>query len=416
MNILVIGNGFDIAHGIPSSYKNFLDFVIAYKKVYKYYASLNTIEKNNFSNGITRISSIYKDTSFIMNEMTLSNSHASEFGEMINHNCWIEYFLGRTSQLERKHNWVDIEEEISRVIKTLTQLHKTNKGINFSAEEMHKIDCVLNSEVHGRTDGFDREDEVLLTFMNRLMEEQPGQQITNQERREYWQKFTSILSADFSKLVRSLELYLDYFIDFTKLSKSDIFDGIKFDHLVTFNYTNTYRVLYNSIISGDFIHGRAQACRDKEESDVVLGIEEFLDEDQKNKDVEFIAYRKYYQRIIKHCDFSYRKVLENSNNAISTWFFGHSLASSDKDILTHLLPSSDLASQNSSHSKSNVKKSYICYYSQHTLEQQVANLVQVLGQEALNDLVCGPDPKIKFVFQDNFKKERMISMNEERTY
>lgn len=32
MNILVIGNGFDIAHGIPSSYKNFLDFVIAYKK------------------------------------------------------------------------------------------------------------------------------------------------------------------------------------------------------------------------------------------------------------------------------------------------------------------------------------------------------------------------------------------------
>ena len=92
MNILVIGNGFDIAHGIPSSYKNFLDFVIAYKKVYKYYASLNTIEKNNFTNGITRISSIYKDTSFIMNEMTLSNSHASEFGEMINHNCWIEYF------------------------------------------------------------------------------------------------------------------------------------------------------------------------------------------------------------------------------------------------------------------------------------------------------------------------------------
>ena len=79
-----------------------------------------------------------------------------------------------------------------------------------------------------------------------------------------------------------------------------------------------------------------------------MGIEEFLDEDQKNKDVEFIAYRKYYQRIIKHCDFSYRKVLENSNNAISTWFFGHSLASSDKDILTHLLPSSDLASQFSS--------------------------------------------------------------------
>ena len=36
MNILIIGNGFDIAHGIPSSYKNFLDFVGIFKSIYEY--------------------------------------------------------------------------------------------------------------------------------------------------------------------------------------------------------------------------------------------------------------------------------------------------------------------------------------------------------------------------------------------
>ena len=33
MNILVIGNGFDLAHGLPTTYKNFLD----YAHIFKYY-------------------------------------------------------------------------------------------------------------------------------------------------------------------------------------------------------------------------------------------------------------------------------------------------------------------------------------------------------------------------------------------
>ena len=30
MNILVIGNGFDIAHGLPTQYKDFLNFIRKY--------------------------------------------------------------------------------------------------------------------------------------------------------------------------------------------------------------------------------------------------------------------------------------------------------------------------------------------------------------------------------------------------
>ena len=33
MNILIIGNGFDIAHGLPTKYVNFLEFVKVIKQI-----------------------------------------------------------------------------------------------------------------------------------------------------------------------------------------------------------------------------------------------------------------------------------------------------------------------------------------------------------------------------------------------
>ena len=65
MNILVIGNGFDIEHGIPSSYKNFLDFVDIFKNVYcrrEAIEKLNKAERKAFfTQKLEEISNIYKD-------------------------------------------------------------------------------------------------------------------------------------------------------------------------------------------------------------------------------------------------------------------------------------------------------------------------------------------------------------------
>ena len=35
MNILVIWNGFDLAHGLPTTYKDFLDYAHAFKYYYE---------------------------------------------------------------------------------------------------------------------------------------------------------------------------------------------------------------------------------------------------------------------------------------------------------------------------------------------------------------------------------------------
>ena len=96
-----------------------------------------------------------------------------------------------------------------------------------------------------------------------------------------------------------MEIYLDFIVDSSKIEEKDIFKRLTFDRIVTFNYTNTYNRLYKEVTT-DFVHGSADYKRSANENNIVVGIDEFLPDDQKNKDIEFIDYRKYYQRIIKN--------------------------------------------------------------------------------------------------------------------
>ena len=41
MNILVIGNGFDLAHGLPTSYKEFLKFVLESEDMYSRFQKMD---------------------------------------------------------------------------------------------------------------------------------------------------------------------------------------------------------------------------------------------------------------------------------------------------------------------------------------------------------------------------------------
>ena len=52
MNILIIGNGFDLAHGLPTKYGDFLDFCEKARRIYTFRedASLNDYKCDNLDN------------------------------------------------------------------------------------------------------------------------------------------------------------------------------------------------------------------------------------------------------------------------------------------------------------------------------------------------------------------------------
>jgi len=91
MNILIIGNGFDIEHGLPTGYTDFLKQVIS------------ILEKSDDCHGLCK---------------ALEKAQMkSEFYEIISSNIWINYFIDRYNKnLLCGIKWIDFEYEVSKLI------------------------------------------------------------------------------------------------------------------------------------------------------------------------------------------------------------------------------------------------------------------------------------------------------------
>lgn len=105
MNILVIGNGFDLAHGLPTKYTDFLKFCQFINKLYNPSLDIDRILKeseintNNNLNEEKLINKICKDRTIYDEwregsayKCVKINKEYDEFYKNINNNFWIEYF------------------------------------------------------------------------------------------------------------------------------------------------------------------------------------------------------------------------------------------------------------------------------------------------------------------------------------
>lgn len=206
------------------------------------------------------------------------------------------------------------------------------------------------------------------------------------------------------------------------------------DHILSFNYTNTYRKLYDNNITlkedmYDFIHGKTDRNHTAQNCNIVLGIDEYLPKERRDKEIEFISFKKYYQRIYKETGSKYlnwvgeikaknkeyyqtikeyQKMLEHNDGRISermnikavlqevrkkrpkhhVYIFGHSLDITDKDILKSLICCDNVYTT-------------IYYWNDDTHAQQVANLVKVIGQKELIKRTGGPSKTIEFIKQQS---------------
>lgn len=116
MNILVIGNGFDLAHGLPTEYKKFLEWIVG---EYKFFYTLKE-ENAKITNSMEQIS-LKIPENINGTEITQCVNHQEEVWNCIDNNVWIEYFLLTYTNREKedKNGWIDFESEISNVIRSL---------------------------------------------------------------------------------------------------------------------------------------------------------------------------------------------------------------------------------------------------------------------------------------------------------
>ncbi len=170
----------------------------------------------------------------------------------------------------------------------------------------------------------------------------------------------------------------------TNLISLDILN-VDVQKVLNFNYTDTYENIYgkNKNIEYDYIHGKADSNNTLSSNNMVLGIDEYLTDERKNRDTEFIAFKKFYQRIHKRTGNNYKNwveaIIRDNGNAIRTkrhaiehllYVFGHSLDMTDGDVLRELILCDNIYTK-------------IYYLDDKVYGKQIENLVKVIGQDEL---------------------------------
>lgn len=137
-------------------------------------------------------------------------------------------------------------------------------------------------------------------------------------------------------------------------------------HLLSFNYTNTFRLLYYPLEKAnvDFIHGSLP------ENNLVLGVNETLNNIDENSELICIYFKKYFQRIFKKTGAKYADWLNDKNgiNFDTVYIYGHSLDITDKEILSRVI--------NDIH----IDKIVIYYHNKAHYRQEISNLVKILDK------------------------------------
>ncbi len=353
MKILVLGNGFDVDHDLPTSYYNFMNFC---NKVLNKFDSPTYVDLKD----LTMIQLSY------MEELEYNEDFRKRFIALLKENCLFRHF---NRQIEKRGtNWIDLETEIKSVInefKTVEQEFKNSNQTRYNATAEHRIHDVIESLGLKHIDS-GKLNEVSLAEIH------------------------STLCKALNDFSLALELYISHFVNNTPIQgvSPNIID-FDANKVITFNYSNTYQRIYGGVHWNEqvhYIHGCATE-NFSENSNIILGITSPCDGSAKNS--SYVEFEKYYQRITKKTGSDYKSWLQENtkeDESIEIAFFGHSLDSSDSDIITDLI----------SCDKTSIT---IYYYNDKSYQQIVSNLIDIIGKNNLIAQVSGKKPKIRFVPQ-----------------
>lgn len=351
MKILLIGNGFDLAHDLPTRYSNFLDFVNEY------------IWHSKSGDGVQHEEyCLYFDSLLEQYPVVYK-----EYGDLIDGNRLLKYFLGIYSDRceNGKDGWIDFENEIAIIVKNLESaqeqfIEQSEEGNEVIAFRPRSVDMIVQTLLLVGEDGKGYGHNIPDSFKDGRVD--------------------GILN-DLNRLTRLLEMYLVEYVETREVRKRlPEFENSSIDRVISFNYTDTYRKLYDKNGNAEycFIHGKARGNADVYSCDLVLGINEEQRYNSQLFNNSFVWFKKFYQRIYKETDSEYVDWMEAYEQALQAmpkskipgndlYIYGHSLDVTDKDVLESLI----LAPKMTTH---------IYYYCKKDLSDKIRNLVAIIGQ------------------------------------
>lgn len=374
MNVLFLGNGFDINLELPTSYINFLH-TVEYIRMHKL-TNFKTVGdiwgKECIWETDPKIKSSYNLYKDVYDVTELPAGYVRDMGLLAENNIWFHYLA---ESINKDIGWIDFEKEISNVIRCFRSTLDNSPGDTIenkmaSFSEDHYVVFSLNFFTNGGSNERHSVIKASHSVREEYLLEAPagsGYKKINKE------KIISDLYKSLQDLAKLLQRYLEVFVDEVaeKLIQRQSLVRMNYfsyaEQVITLNYTHSFEKMYASI-PVIHLHGDTN-------NNIVLGVNTDEYDDGESVRTEYIAFKKYYQRIIYGTDIEYLAYiakLQEENKRIALTVMGHSLDVSDKDIIVELFSlSSDIT---------------IVYHNQEALGNYVANLVKIFGKTGLDTL------------------------------
>lgn len=394
--ILITGNGFDLAHGLPTAYSDFIHV-------------LDYIEKNekyNFNDlyGKTTAFSFLHDKQFSLNEHGIT-----KLATRVKSNLWFKYFK---NQLEIE-TWIDFENRIAYALKSIEDGCEYLNHI-FSLGPISEIlDSYYIEDFRINKLSLESRPElvyILVTFG--LISFQSGNMLyvcLNKkylnERKYYHNTFYFSFKMDefYKEVFKQLEDFRDVFADYIRLFVYPIVEskhlsslnGNTFNKIskhFTFNYTKTFESLYSKKITS-FLHGNVA---DKSQN-IVLGINDL---NSLTFNSELLPFTKHFQTIYNITDFAFPQEIKRLSNHNSFVLWGHSLDQSDAKYIAAIF---------SEVKNSETSKIAIVYHSETSRFKLQQNLFQIIEKEILSE--CFETKKAIFLHCDSDDLKKIVTDN-----
>ncbi|MBQ6884249.1 MAG: hypothetical protein IJN56_00765 [Clostridia bacterium] len=369
MNLLLLGNGFDLYHDLPTKYINFLNTV--------------NFLKNNTLTDIKTIGDVFGNKKLNSVDKEISNSYniyreiydkveidLNDIDRLINlaeNNIWFTYL---SKSLEKDITWIDFEKEISAVINVFYELFLDKDPLVVFNQRFKSNENVLIAREFNfylpQSNNFYR----MVRVLDEYTIEYPlgtDNKIIDKD------KIVKCLKKELVELADCLKLYLKLFIDKSLeiLKKENyvkwqsVFQSV--NCAITFNYTKTYEKLYGSdrVIH---LHGDL-------DQNIVLGINPDKFDKFGSIDTTFLPFKKYFQRVIYKTDTKYLsliKSIKEYKDDVTLFVIGHSLDVTDSDIIEELFSISN--------------EIFILNYDEIDEAKHISNLIDIFGKESFDDL------------------------------
>lgn len=378
-DLLIVGNGFDLYHGLPTRYTDFLKFISYWSIFWDNYngeakAQVCTPFRVKLSEQNEIIEESMRD--FASHQGYYKYEHLEFINSHID-NLWIQYFLKK--QLSSV-NWIDFEGEIYNVLKLveeyysefIPEMRKRNDApIKYIPGDMSTVINIFKKNCP----------EEYIDFTQGIISRSDTEKDKLKNNKEM---LLSTMKRELDDLIKCLDYYL---LDFVSNIKVEQYSE------QNFNYTYTYASVYgkNSLREHHRIHG------DCLEEDMVLGIPD----ESFPSTLDYIYFQKYFQRIQKRTGNYYKSWITEPNAReksledvpINVFIMGHSLADSDKGILKEIFMNDFVC------------KITIFYHCQLAYEQQVINLVSMFGK----DFVIEQTANDRIVFEKLKKPQKRVA-------